>query len=102
VTGRDTVDTPGMAPQSRPAGGTDASPSAEQIAEICSNIIGVDIPVSADLFAAGLHSLDIVRIAGVLAMKYGVHLTAVDILDHPTAQRLAEHLTGGEGGTPGE
>jgi hypothetical protein len=70
-------------------------PSAEQIAEICSNIIGVDIPVGADLFAAGLHSLDIVRIAGALAIKYGVYLTAVDIFDHPTARRLAEHLNSG-------
>ncbi|MFB7918555.1 acyl carrier protein [Streptomyces sp. NPDC056061] len=72
-----------------------AKPTAEEIAEICSTVIGVDIPPEADLFAFGLHSLNLVRIVGAIDVLYGVRLTALDIHDHPTALALALRVGAG-------
>lgn len=93
MTGTEPSTTPGAAADSRRSQDAGASPTAEQIAEICSDVVGVGIPTTSDLFVAGLHSLDLVRIVGALAKKYDVHVTAVDIFDHPTSERLAAYLS---------
>jgi acyl carrier protein len=78
---------------SKPAAGPDRNlPSATDIAAVCAGIAGLDLPADADLFLSGLNSLDLVRVVGVIERDFGVLLTALDILDHPTAEQLADHV----------
>lgn len=77
--------------------GRPRTPSATDLAALCSTIAGADILPDADLFLAGLTSLDLVRVIGAIEHGYGIRLTAVDILDHPTAEHLAAHLAAVDG-----
>ncbi|GIF75622.1 acyl carrier protein [Asanoa siamensis] len=66
--------------------------TAEQIAALCTGIAGTPIGVDDDMFLAGLSSLDLVRLTGAVQQAVGVRLTALDVLDQPTARALATFL----------
>ena len=69
-----------------------AALNAEQIAALCTDIAGTPIGTDEDIFLTGLSSLDLVRLTGALQQAVGVRLTALDVLDHPTARALATLL----------
>jgi acyl carrier protein len=74
------------------------TPSASDLSDLFTAIAGSDVRPDEDLFLAGVNSLDLVRVIGAVHAGYGVQLTAVDILDHPTAQDLAAYLRDKTGG----
>jgi acyl carrier protein len=73
-----------------PVGPLDRPAAVETIIRLSTARTGVPVTADDDLFLAGLTSLDLVGLTGAIEQQFRVRLSVLDILDHPTACRLAD------------
>ena len=70
-----------------------ADPTEDAIAAIWSNLLGVSpVPVTADFFSIGGHSLAATRLIGRIRQAFGVELTVRDVFSAPTVRELARRV----------
>jgi len=82
----------------------DAPPATDlerTVIEVFSDALGVSqIPLDANFFDLGAHSLLIAEVHGHLQEKLGREISLVDLFEFPTAASLARHLGGAEYASP--
>jgi amino acid adenylation domain-containing protein len=73
----------------------DASGIEDVVAETWRGVLGLpDLPRDADVFAAGAHSIHVVRVTAQLHRTVSAHVRVQDVFEHPSVAALAGWLAG--------